>query len=90
MNISVTQEHINRGVTNDCGKCPVALALSDAFPSQTITVEYLKIHIGAMWIETPDPVREFLPNFDWGDKVVPFSFDLPIEPVAKPQTTEAK
>jgi hypothetical protein len=37
----VTQDHINRGVGQDCGRCPQALAIAEALPGWRVQVTSL-------------------------------------------------
>jgi hypothetical protein len=82
--IDVTQEHIDRGVSKDCLRCPVALAIMcHVQPTTSISVgddAITMLPLGG-WFhdqQAPSVVRQFVRGFDRGDDVVPFSFDLDI------------
>ena len=82
MKIDVTQEHINKGQRGDSFSCPVALALLDE--------GFIRPSIGSVFIEelgytltrkgfivrTPHVASRFTRNFDRGDEVKSFSFEL--------------
>lgn len=80
MKIYVTQEHINRGIKNDCIRCPVALALFDAFPNtkrvdvDTGTLFWTNSMGDRNWSKTPRSVWRFINRFDRGSDVKPFAF----------------
>lgn len=83
MMISVTAEHITKGVAHKCEFCPVALALKDA-----TGIEWTVGLIGALSVNggkcyeielLPLKVRIFILDFDKGEHVDPFEFDLPID-----------
>jgi hypothetical protein len=85
MRVDVTDEDILVGVPEDCGQCPVALALSRLFPdAQDIAVRATGIWL---WIDgklaffpPPPEVVAFVESFDAREHVDPFSFDVPIVP----------
>jgi hypothetical protein len=84
--ITVTAEHIARGFPEDCERCPIALAIADAFPDLTyvavgpeaITLqnEPPRDHSPYAEIEVPRRALEFIWDFDDGRSGEPFSFDL--------------
>jgi len=74
MIISVTEEHIKKGVKASYRTCPIALALEDAgFDSP-------KVSVASYWyqdakrLNLPLKVQKFIKDFDNGKKVRPFSF----------------
>lgn len=89
MTINVTQDHIEAGFPDNCHNCPVALALNRAtghkwtvereyaglMNSKTGTLMYPEVRV-----IFPLSVREFTRNFDQGNPVSPFSFEIDWEP----------
>lgn len=78
LTIRVTQNHIDKGRPEDCGRCPVALAVLDALPDvrrvyvdgDIISVRYArKDHV--YWC--PIEVANFVSDFDSGDPVSPMT-----------------
>ena len=81
MTIKVTQEHIDSGLRAVACLCPVALAMKDT-TGDTWTVGCQKASAaGVSRITLPQPVRDFIVDFDVGNPVQPFDFDIP-----KPET----
>ena len=79
--INVRQEHIDSGEPEDAESCAITLALCDAFPeAENISVdgEIASIH-GMNDIELPYEVQDFILEFDKGEWVQPFEFELEIE-----------
>ena len=75
--ISVTAGHIAKGFARDCEHCPVALALRDAFPEvRHISVTSLYVRMGIREHELPAEVQQFTWEFDTGQPVGPFTFEL--------------
>lgn len=76
--VEVTQDDINKGVQDNCTKCPVALALSRAF-GIPVTVEATFATVNGKEIPIPYEVYEFIWKFDGvgKDGVKPFIFFLP-------------
>ncbi len=84
MKITVSQDHINRGVRQDTCACPIALAVSEALPKDnrdTVTVRNSSnLYIGEDWVPIDDDrVKDFIIRFDanvdpkW---LEPFDFEL--------------
>jgi len=80
---NVTQEHIDRGVQDECDRCPVALAIAEQTPFPFGFVEAYGDYI--MWscvidqyARAPFEVNRFITRFDDGLPVAPFSFELEI------------
>ncbi len=83
MNIHVTRRHIARGIPRLCLACPVALAIDEAFPQAwRVSVQRLEVHIHftdsyhRATYRLPLRVQAFIADFDNGDNVKPFSFNL--------------
>jgi len=80
--INVTAEHIENGVRENCERCPVALAIMDAFPGASgIYVESRVFSISRDGyrrdeIKLPREASEFIWDFDASKTVQPFSFEL--------------
>jgi hypothetical protein len=90
MLIEVTQEHIDRALQrvdvdtyDKCYECPVALALKDRFQVKYIFAGYSYLQIGRFpedniyyTLAVPQDVSLWESNFDNGNPVQPFSFEL--------------
>lgn len=76
--ITVTQEDIKNGERHDSHKCPVALACL-----RTINMTWFDLHNKLQTIPDadifPGKVGIFMPLFDAGQVVEPFSFEIPNE-----------
>lgn len=78
--VTVTEDHIRRGVPQEPEFCPVALALETIFPASThisvdeeavdLTHEDLRFQS----VELPRSATRFIRAFDSGKPVEPFSF----------------
>jgi hypothetical protein len=82
--VRVSQSHIDKGIKQDCEKCPVALAVLDAFPDakwvsvddDTIEVNY-KNSFDSDEFDTPQAAAEFMMTFDAGiGGCEPFEFTI--------------
>lgn len=78
MKIEVTQEDIDKGERGSCSGCPVALAMKRALGVQTLLVEDDAAWTNMEEYLLPDPVPDFIGDFDTGEPVKPFTFELPI------------
>lgn len=80
MKIEVKQHHIDAGVKKNA--CPVALAINEKLEMQpgSVFVHPNIVSIGEgihLWVVgLPLSVNTFIRQFDSGDKVEPFSFEL--------------
>jgi hypothetical protein len=81
--ISVTAEHIAEGIREDCERCPVALAIADAFPDLTyvrVGPDNIGVQRGVGEFQTllavPPDAQNFIWDFDDGATPDPFTFDL--------------
>jgi hypothetical protein len=79
--ITVTAEHIAKGVPESCRHCPVALAIKDALPGiELIAVDDTRVHLGGaacdVKIDLPPAAQHFIEAFDCDDPVEPFSFTV--------------
>lgn len=84
--VRVTQEDIDAGVRYDCCRCPVALALLAALPPTLSVVVWAtgatllalpRLH-GVADVEFPRDVIDRIFEFDRGNGMTPFEFDLPL------------
>ena len=70
MNLQITQHHINEGKSDKPLLCPIALALSEAFPQYTWEVWGSHIHnkteeTGSLFLfKAPGAVQNFVDMFD--------------------------
>jgi hypothetical protein len=82
MTIQVLQSDIDTGKADDCGYCPVALAIRRATGCSRCVVTWraIKIECGdrKVLLDTPTSVQAFLPEFDDGQPVWPFEFELEV------------
>ncbi len=83
MKVTVTAEHISRGLRNEPSACPIALALGDLLPSchsyvydGRIEIYGLKEDQAYTEIPTPDDMTEFIGAFDNQEPVIPCIFEL--------------
>ena len=81
--ITVTAEHIAKGVRRICSSCPVALAIADAFPGADVWVGGISFDLyfdGGLTtiggVDLPADVEVFIHAFDDGYEVAPFSFTV--------------
>ena len=81
MLIRVTQEHIDKGVRDDCRQCPVALAIQEATKSIVdVLPMYCQFTYISDWpgkaVNLPIEVTEFIKGFDSEGFGLPFTFEL--------------
>lgn len=83
MRVSVTQDHIDNGVKDDTGCCPIGLALKDCGIEdpevQNSFVRWEEVHGTWRRLKLPDlpaAARLFIERFDAGKPVAPFTFKL--------------
>ena len=80
MLIKVTQEHIDRGIKGSAYHCPIALACGDfGMTKPGVGTHY--VHPNSTWgggtyYILPPIARRLLLEFDVGQPVAPFEFDL--------------
>jgi hypothetical protein len=77
MKIVVAQEHIDKGRTGSCSKCPIALAahdigLLDAMVTENGLYAYTPYRGGKL----SPKASLFVKKFDLGKKVLPFEFEF--------------
>jgi hypothetical protein len=82
MRIEVTEQDIAAGRRRQPSACPIALAVKRAYAVERASVAEYDI-IVTRWCDrqfkwrTPTPAASFIERFDKGEKVEPFSFELP-------------
>lgn len=76
MVISVTQDDIDRGNTNNGEACPVALATKRAYETNAVFVTLYDARIKCEHHSLPIMVSEFILRFDAGSRVHPLEFEL--------------
>lgn len=82
MEITVTQDHIDRGARGSCTSDPVALSLLNAgFIRPYVGVNEIRVNgrDGVYYddfAETPEAVLNFLRAHDNGDYAQPFTFEV--------------
>lgn len=80
--IELKQCHIDKGVANECDKCPGALALLEQIPdleSVWVDADHIQFRTSMgtrVRVETPEPLRNFIVLFDDGAKPAPFKFKI--------------
>ena len=82
MLIEVTAEDIKKGEQGNCWRCPIALALIRAFRTDDVAAPGPYARINHERLDLPNEVRRFIDDFDNGDEVSPFTFELPIKEAA--------
>lgn len=87
---NVTQEDIDKGIKDDACYCPIARAAKRTLVKRKRRIEvgscFLSIvrnHKGRWWVddaeyELPSEASDFVRNFDSGNTVHPFSFEMEI------------
>jgi len=79
--VTVTEAHIDAGMSGSCSHCPVALALADAFPEGEVFVNGATFDIqlwagGQIRVNLPGVVEEFIVRFDEDGFGEPFTFTV--------------
>lgn len=67
----VTREDIDSGMPLEPNLCPIALQLRKLHKKATIEVGYIYIQIGTQYFVTPRSAKNFIHNFDIGQKMRP-------------------
>lgn len=81
MLVTVTAEHIFRGIKKSCSRCPIALAVRDLFPNAELIGAHPK-HVNVYenqrvrHFDLPEVAKEFINSFDGCWSVEPFSFEM--------------
>lgn len=79
MKISVTEEDIRTGVRRSCTTCPIANATRRVCGDKIVWANTYTITIGlteGKVFKTPGKAKEFILDFDNGNPVEPFEFEL--------------
>lgn len=86
--VTVTQEDINSGMREEPCLCPIALAcLRAGIVAPLVGMEELSCVAGLGVM--PKEAGTFVANFDEGEPVEPFSFEIEIAPFKDPGLLEA-
>jgi len=67
--ITVTRQHIKKGISLSCTHCPIALAISKQLPGMRLRVSYKYLTLGKQKKrqKLPDKVQRFMWDFDLGN-----------------------
>lgn len=79
--INVKQEHIDKGLPNNCNNCPVALAFKEAMPDYDIVVygQFVKLYKGKEYLgnyELPIEAKVIVYRTDRGMYTKPVKFTV--------------
>ena len=72
--VTVTEEHINKGKQKSLCDCPIALAVKEQFSTNNVLVGGTLIIDSMCSYYCPDEVLEFIQNFDNDKEVFSFTF----------------
>lgn len=76
--VRVLKRHIEAGEPATCDRCPIALALNEATGLHWEVGEYKAIAKElSCYFDVPVEARFFVEDFDRGETVEPFSFEMP-------------
>jgi hypothetical protein len=64
LSITITTEHIQRGQRQNCGLCPIALAILEILPLADVDVDVGVIRIDDLCYAVPESVNSFIYRFD--------------------------
>lgn len=77
MIVNVKQEHIDDGEREDIERCPIALALREQTGDcWTVGPQGCEIEDADIFLRLPLIAQQFVKDFDTGNSVTPFSFEL--------------
>ena len=85
--LEVTQEDIDKGIAEDCEKCPIALALIRALKAKNVKFgpvsvdgEHIEVYESPLGnyesYRVNEKIGKFVEDFDTGKPVLPFSVEL--------------
>jgi hypothetical protein len=77
--ITVLQDDIDKGVKNDPYSCAIALAVKRDLNRDLVTVGYHLDIGGLKFANLPPEARNFVRDFDNGEAVKPFKFEVDIK-----------
>jgi hypothetical protein len=85
IDVTVTQEHIDKGMRNQCSICPVALAFRDVNNMRDVLVGESSCHV-KLWHDQyfrnaatlPSVVSDRIRDFDSGLGMEPFEFSIEV------------
>jgi len=82
MKIKVEQKHIDNGIREMCGLCPIALAIREVVPDKSIRVRWTWVDVcdkaEDRMVTLPKSATAFIYAFDENKPVAPFEFELAI------------
>jgi len=83
--VRVTRGDIRAGQHWSPYGCPIALAVSRAYPDYAVGVSRISIQLSQLgeyqWrADLPNECQQFIRDFDYGKEVAPISFQLKMEP----------
>jgi hypothetical protein len=76
MKVKVEQRHIDKGIPKSSSCCAVALAVREVVGHEDVDVDEYSIAVAYDSYRAPRKVTEFIEDFDRGDVVSPFEFEL--------------
>lgn len=77
MKVSVTREHIKKGLRFNYVRCPITLAIREALNTSDVFTFHNEVKIKGIWFDLPDSARAFIHYFDTKKKPVePFEFEI--------------
>lgn len=80
MKISVSERDIAAGKRGECCQCPLALAILRASKREFVAVSCASVLLDTCYeVPLPDEAMQFVKDFDMGENVSPFEFELPLE-----------
>lgn len=80
--VTVTEEHITKGIRGSCTHCPVGRALADAFPDANVFANgatftlYPWDEVGEYNFSLPPEAEDFIARFDEDGFGEPFTFTV--------------
>ena len=79
MTVTITNDHIQRGMKSNAKYCPIAIALSELYPHRMNKIRVTNGNVtitGVDFYSLPFTAYEFINKFDAGETVNPFSFEI--------------
>ncbi len=77
MKICVTKKDIANGTPTEPDCCPIALALIRAgFNDVSVDTDNVRLFVGKPSLKLPQKAIDFIEQFDNGEEVDPFTFEL--------------
>ena len=76
LTVNVTKQDIKAGIRCNIGRCPIARAVRRASRRRDVAVSGRDVEIRRQAFRLPVLARNFVLNFDNGDRVAPITFTL--------------